>query len=52
MLRVMEADGARLRELNIVIEDMGTYIVVREYPPTPSGGPSRVLYRARHEEVK
>ena len=50
MYEVKEVDEERLIELHIAIQIIGSRIVVREYPPTPSGGPSKVLYHVKHQE--
>lgn len=50
MLRMTEVDSARLKELGVSIYDTGRHIMVVEYPSKPSGGPTKVLYRALHSE--
>ncbi len=52
MFTVTEVDSARLKELGVSIYDTGDHIMVVEYPPTPSGGPTKVLLRAKHKEEK
>lgn len=50
MFAVVEVDNARLRELGISIYDTGDHVMVVQYPPTPSGEPTKVLLRAKHRE--
>ncbi len=52
MLDMTDVNDARLKRLNISIIDTGTHIMVVEYPPTPNGYNSTILYRAKHKEEK
>lgn len=47
MLAVTEVDDTRLKELNISIRDTGTHILIVEYPRTPNGGHTTVLFRGK-----